>query len=437
MVITGIGHWIKIIVFYIANSTFDVVSDILTGLHHNNLKNVTRYLGDNSTVVPDNCFPHPDVNVTRMFECREKDTIWSALTFACVHLPSVLIAVYFTLPTILYACVHGFSDFLRKILLSSAIFLVVPFPIIVFVLHVTSLFVRNSALHIFVAGLVYSEGLFEAAPQLILQTYIILSDCEREIAWIQIVSILTSVLTISKITIEMFLSETFIPEENFKVLLAQNNDDSMLTDKSFLQKLKLIIQFSPAVLTSLVFKVGSISIICTFLKEFSAIYFGIGIPVIFLFFCRYFTYRSLYEKFSQSATYSAGNMVILTKDLHGGTWQNSRKESYAKMMAASIIWLIVNTSILVGLMVWVAALDESNHLSHWSEHRFAFHGHPTLFLSTTSGIILMGPISIFFLWRLKHQVKALATKEGKVDTYWGVDRKFLPPLTSDRVNLCF
>ena len=82
-----IGPWIKI-VSGIAISTFDVVTDILAGLHHNQVKNVTRYFG-NSTMVPDNCFPDPDFNVTGSFECREKDTIWAVLTFAGIQLPSV------------------------------------------------------------------------------------------------------------------------------------------------------------------------------------------------------------------------------------------------------------------------------------------------------------------------------------------------------------
>ena len=92
------------------------------------------------------------------------------------------------------------------------------------------------------------------------------------------------------------------------------------------------------------------------------------------------------------------------------------------MMAASIIWVIFNISTLVRLMTRVGVMDESTHLSHWSEPRFAFHGHPTLFFVTTTAIILMGPVSIFCLWRMKHQVKALAMKEGKMDTYWGVDK---------------
>ena len=136
----------------------------------------------------------------------------------------------------------------------------------------------------------------------------------------------------------------------------------------------------------------------------------------------FFTYNNFIERMSVSSVYSVNNFVILTKDFFGPPWHSSRKECFVKMMAASIIWLIINISILIGLMVWVGLMDESTHLPHWSEPRFAFHGHPTLFFVTTTAIILMGPVSIFFLWRLKHQVKALAVEENKMDAYWGVDK---------------
>ena len=314
MVITGIGPWIKI-VFIIVNSTFDVVSDLLTGLHHNQVKNVTRYFG-NSTMVPDNCFPNPDFNVTGSFKCREKDLTWAVLTFACIHLPSVMTALFYVFHALSYSCVHSFDCNVRKFLLSSLISFIVPFPFIVFFFHVTSLLVANSQLQLVAATItVYSEGMFEAAPQLILQTYIILSDFDREIDVSQIVSILTSVITISKITIEMFLIETYIPEENVQGHFVPTNDDSMLKDRSVLEKLKLMIQFSPAFLTSLVFKAGSISIISAFLKEYSAVYFVMGDIIIFFFFLFYFDYNNFYERVCVSSSYSITNFVILSKDI--------------------------------------------------------------------------------------------------------------------------
>ena len=137
MAITGMGHLVKTAIV-VAISTFDVVSDVLTGLHHNQVKNVTRYFG-NSTMVPDNCFPDPDFNVTGYFECREKDIIWAALTFACIQLPSVMSALYLVIHALSYSCVHSFDDNFKKYLLTSLILFVCPNYIFVFSLHLISL----------------------------------------------------------------------------------------------------------------------------------------------------------------------------------------------------------------------------------------------------------------------------------------------------------
>ena len=53
------------------------------------------------------------------------------------------------------------------------------------------------------------EGALEASPQLLLLLYIIGSDAEREIHWIQKASIASSLLAISKTSIEMFVSESY------------------------------------------------------------------------------------------------------------------------------------------------------------------------------------------------------------------------------------
>ena len=53
----------------------------------------------------------------------------------------------------------------------------------------------------------FGEGALEASPQLLL--LIILSDAEREIHWIQKASIASSLLAISKTSIEVFVSESY------------------------------------------------------------------------------------------------------------------------------------------------------------------------------------------------------------------------------------
>ena len=72
-------------------------------------------------------------------------------------------------------------------------------------------------------------------------------------------------------------------------------------------------------------------------------------------------------------------------------------------------------------MVWVGALPESTHLDHWSQHRFTLI-QPNVFYPTVIGILLLGPLSILALWRLKKQVKALEEKEEGGRKFWNADR---------------
>ena len=83
------------------------------------------------------------------------------------------------------------------------------------------------------------------------------------------------------------------------------------------------------------------------------------------------------------------------------------------MFAVSLTWLLLHSTTLVCLMICVGALPESTHLDHWSQHRFALI-QPTVFYPTIIGILLLGPISIGALWRLKKQVKALEEKEQAI-----------------------
>ena len=53
----------------------------------------------------------------------------------------------------------------------------------------------------------------------------------------------------------------------------------MMSGRSLLQKVKMIVQFSLAFLANLVFKIGSIAIISTFLKGYVIIYICLGIII--------------------------------------------------------------------------------------------------------------------------------------------------------------
>ena len=179
-----------------------------------------------------------------------------------------------------------------------------------------------------------------------------------------------------------------------------------MKDRSLLQKLKLMAEFSPAFLTSLIFKVGSIALICTFLKEYSAIYLGIGVCLAFIVACHFYATTFTEEKISSAIFYSLTNVTILAKCSLG-----SRKENYPQMMSVSTTWLILHTLTLTVLMIWFGAMDPSTHLSHWSDHRFTFHENPALFYATTCAVLVFGPISILALWGLK--AKNLGAAEAR------------------------
>ena len=416
-----IGHVVKTIFLGLCTNAFDVFTDVGNGLYHKNPKNVTRFL--NSTrPPPDNCFPHLESNVTRffvtgIFDCLEEDTTWAIITFACIQLPAVFLTVCAVLATLVFGCQTNFDSGEFKVIFGSLLLLFVPFPATVFIQQLAHLFVVNAQMELMSAIVLFGEGSLEASPQLLLSLYIILSDSERKIATIQIASIVSSIVTISKTSIELYLNESYnlcvIPSDVWDH--TGTNDDSIMKDRSLLQKLKLMAQFSPAFLTSLIFKIGSFAIICTFLQEYSAIYLGIGI-------CLTFIVTFCYEDFSTDKRIGVGlfycltNVTILAKCPLG-----SRRHNYPHMMAVSITWLILHTLTLTMLMIWFGAMDLSGTKFpfHWSDHPFIFHEIPTLFYATTCAVLALGPISILALRRLKRQVRALGGKENNLQQVWG------------------
>ena len=62
---------------------------------------------------------------------------------------------------------------------------------------------------------------------------------------------------------------------------------------------------------------------------------------------------------------------------------------------------------------------ESTHLDHWSKPRFALI-QPIVFYPTVISILLLGPLSIIALWRLKKQVLAFEEKEQGERKFWNV-----------------
>ena len=199
----------------------------------------------------------------------------------------------------------------------------------------------------------------------------------------------------------------------------------MLNGRSLFKKLELMIQFSPAFLTILTFRVCCLSIIIVFFGHegfvimpfgpIGAIFGAIGAIQAGINFY-FFSYNTLQDRFRNAFLYPS--LLVLAR-----SYFDSRKESHPKMMALHVMSTIHYSICLAVTMTWFTILDPSTHLPRWSDHRFFFHDKPGLLVATISLTFLLGLISIVFVWRLKHQVKTFAMKEGKMESYWGVDSR--------------
>ena len=76
----AIGHWAKTIILGLGSNTFDVYSDVGSGIYHMQAKNVTRTFLENDTV-PDNCTVLPEE--LQRFDCLD-----------CTILPHTAFQVY-------------------------------------------------------------------------------------------------------------------------------------------------------------------------------------------------------------------------------------------------------------------------------------------------------------------------------------------------------
>ena len=414
-----LGHAAKVIVLRLGSMVFDVISDVGNGVYQYNPKTVTRNLTlFGNFTAPENCVPDNDNNTSGMFNCQEEDIEWAALTFLFIQFPALVLAIFMVL-TILAKCFkEGFRVDQVKELLLVVLIVLLPFPILIFGQQVTSIFSTSAHMEWLSTLFLFGEGSLEAPPQLLLMMYIIFSDSERKVATIQWVSVVSSVATISKTTIKLYLADSYsAPDGNIFSQEAFDRDspqDSMLRGRGLLQRIKMIVQFSPAFLTSLIFKVGSIAIISTFLKRYVMIYICLGTILTIIVAFYYFNNNREHERLSTAIMCGICNITILVKTTLG-----SRKENYRTMMAVSLAWLIFHTVTILMLMVWFGAMDPSTHLAHWKQPRFFFYNNMALFYTATSGIIVFGPISIFSLWALKRQVKAFAAGENQLQCFWG------------------
>ena len=114
---------------------------------------------------------------------------------------------------------------------------------------------------------------------------------------IQKASIASSIVTISKTAIELFVSESYfvgIPEDILNHERTCN--DSILKGKTLPRKLWIMAQLSPAFIISLVFKIGSIAIISALLKVYTVIYIALGIVICFVVASKHYVGRSRHPR---------------------------------------------------------------------------------------------------------------------------------------------
>ena len=467
------GFVVKTIILGLGLNLFDVGSDVGVGISHAQEKKVKRFFSTNDTV-PGYCVPviaeldprykwlerqynwkalsnsSKDVNSpliyltephklqqiwstpknttellhTTTHECVEEDPVWAIVTLTCVQLPGLVLALCLAVGVLLSRCIgkrwllDRHAGYM-KMLVGSLFLLITPFPLVVFGQQVTSLFMcEDDQMELLSAIILFGEGALEASPQLLLLLYIILLDNERDVPLIQKASIASSILAISKTAIELFVSESYfvgIPES------IMNHDhtckDSMLKGKTLFRKLWIMAQLSPAFIVSLIFKVGSIAVICTFLKVYAAVYLAVGILAAFIVAYKNGSgKRNEDTKIGSALFYSMTNVTTLAK-----CPLKNRSFNYPQMMGVSLSWVVLHMTTLVGLMVWVGVMPESTHLDHWYDRNFTLND-ADIFYPTVICILLLGPLSILALWGLKKQVLALEEKEKGDRKFWNADR---------------
>ena len=142
-------------------------------------------------------------------------------------------------------------------------------------------------------------------------------------------------LTISKTAIELFVSESYYVATPEDVLYHEYTcRDSILNGNLLLRKSWIMAQLSPAFISSLMFKVGSITVICAFLKVYDVIYIALGIVITFIVAYKCYVNDNTDEKAGTALFYSLTNVTLLSK-----CPLKNRAVNYKQIMPVSLIAL--------------------------------------------------------------------------------------------------
>ena len=118
-------------------------------------------------------------------------------------MPSLSFAIESARLAVGHCLTHGFDEIGKKGLLLIFFFLLVPFPVLVIAQHLASLFIRNEFMEYQSTLILMAEGSMEAAPQLTLQIYFILSDAERKLTPLHLLCLASSCIMVSKCSTEL------------------------------------------------------------------------------------------------------------------------------------------------------------------------------------------------------------------------------------------
>ena len=195
------GYVFSILILGVGFSTYDVGTDGLNGLEFIQEKEVNRTFGPTDTIPP-NCVEVE--NMTGLFTCMERDLWWGILTFGCIQLPGVVLAFCAAGALMMFKCgKYSDSAHVSKRMIVSALSLaIIPYPVVVWTFHLYCLCKGPTPqLELMSSVLLLGEGSLEAAPQLTLQLYIILSSPAMAVTWIQYLAIISAFLSIAKTSI--------------------------------------------------------------------------------------------------------------------------------------------------------------------------------------------------------------------------------------------
>jgi len=372
----NLGH-IIVIILVLVFSGYDVVTDGMNGeeyLRPYLVYNVEDYINQ----IPDHCERLNSTTIT----CTDK--VWGFLTLSFIQLPIVSLPFYFAVTFL-----DRDNSILKNILYLFGIILIllVPYPLWVWGVHIYSLRKFDSGIEQLCAFAIYGEASLESAPQLILQLYIIFSTPDKPTTLLQWLAVTSSAITITKASLELFTSGD-----------KDDDEDPILYEKKFFDKIKILFRLYPAFLTSLVFKVGSLAIICTILRVYSIIYIGFGV---------FFSLGLVYWKTSDGnffiglaygIFYGLTNLVVLCRLPDG----YARKYQYPTLMTVSSFWLICHTVCLLSILI-IYSVD-STDLLNVSSTRLA---DPIVFYFMVVSLLLLGPSTLSNLMGLRDTLKLM------------------------------